>query len=165
MSGVIPKVMSPLQRGAIIIEAMVIIPFLIFLFMAVVDVTCLIIAYSDLEQAVREGIRVASRTPDLEEAPDPGGYEDSEENAKYCSSGGASDGSRRCAHIAVKRRVRYILVVRSAWGVSWDDEYATAIVSSLDRASDRVFVEASAIYGGFFGSYSVAAFSQGPYLY
>ena len=132
------------ERGLAIVEFAVALPFLTVLMLSALDVGQLLIQYIQMSAAVREGVRVASSTTDIETFY-PYSQLTSDQNCESAQSSGP-DVKR---HQQIQRRVMQVMGQRDLL----IESSKICVESGLSKnaaGEDNIYVKLNTSYTGFF---------------
>ncbi len=168
----IRKSESKSSKGTALIEFAIAAPTLLIILAGIFDISFLLLNFVMLEQAVREGVRTASRLPLISSGTAAANLDSDATLVATCSAGAGDPG--QCAHVLMQWRIRHIAEVQNLRSVSTAEtemnivtEYIpiagpTSIASDDD---DTVSATLTATYEGLFADYPMTVTYRSPYLY
>jgi len=150
------------------LECMVVIPFLLFLALALFDCGRALNTYIAVSQIAHEGVRKGGSTFDLET-----GHFESSSAAATCGSGSVASPSPLTKQAGLQANTQRLLVLQDL-AIDQSDiciESGRALEvapSPGDKRSDTVFVKVETTYDGFFPLFQglpIEVAARGPYLF
>jgi len=160
------------QNGSAITEFSLVVPLLVFLIFAMVDLGAVMLNYMLFEQAAREGVRTAGRLPSISSIVSPhfsGSDAATIADISVCT---ATPSDPTCDHTFVHSRVRHILRTQNTWMVDLPEVDVTSVFDPLPGGcvvlspeEDTVMVQMNGLYQGFMFNYNMNVTIRGPYLF
>lgn len=154
---------TKLERGSVLMEGAIVLPFFIMLIASVYDIGGMILCHQVLNDVAREGIRFAQSEPTAEV-----GVFDSSSNPCLTNQ------SPVCpVHASIQRRVRSLMTIATTqYGARFRDDAASSpwiIRSSYNSGGigDSIRIEITARYRGLFVMYNNSAIQvsqTGPHV-